>query len=76
MSLLVGKKGIFWIVYLFIRGIMRGDPTSIIIAVVLVLGIIGWSMYKSHANKIKNDSGVADYVKDFQEPRDHTERNQ
>lgn len=76
MTLLLGKKGIFWIVYLFIRGIMRGDPTSIVIAVVLVLGIVGWSMYKSHASKVKNDSGVADYVKDFDKPRDDPYRNQ
>lgn len=36
---LVARRGMFFIVYLFIRGIMRGDPTSIIIAVVVLLGV-------------------------------------
>lgn len=56
----------FFIVYLFIRGIMRGDPTSIVIAVVVLLGIVGWSMYKSHRKS--SQSEVADYAQQFNDP--------
>jgi len=56
----------FFIVYLFIKGIMRGDLTYIGIAVVAVLGIIGWSMYKSRATA--NQSDVADYAQQFNKP--------
>ncbi|QEG24050.1 hypothetical protein [Mariniblastus fucicola] len=74
MTLLLGKKGIFWLVYIFFRGIMRGDPTSIIIAVVLVLGIVGWSLYKSHAKA--NESNVAEYAKEFRPPGEDSGHSQ
>lgn len=45
---------------------MSGDPTSIIIAVVVLLGIVGWSMYKSHVKS--NQSDVADYAQQFNKP--------
>jgi len=66
MPLLFARRGIFFIVYLFFQGIMRGEPTYIIIAVALVLGIIGWSMYKSHVKS--NESDVADYAQQFNKP--------
>ena len=47
---------------------MRGDPTSIVIGVVILLGIIGWTMYKSHVKR--NQSDVADYAQQFNQPSD------
>ena len=66
--ILLARRGIFWVVLLFIRGIMRGDPTSIVIGVVILLGIIGWTMYKSHVKA--NQSDVADYAQQFNKPSD------
>ena len=63
---LFARKGIFFLVYLFFKGIMRGDPTYIIIAVVILLGIVGWTMYKSRSKS--NQSDVADYAQQFNNP--------
>ena len=66
--ILFARRGLFWVVILFIRGISRGDPTSIIIGVVILLAIIGWTMYKSHLKS--NQSDVADYARHFEESSD------
>ena len=66
MTLLARKRGIFWIIYLFFKGIMRGDPVYIGIAVVLVLVIVGFALYKRH--QAAESSPVADYAKEFQPP--------
>lgn len=41
-----GGRGIFWLIYLLFRGISRGEPTSIAIAVAILVCIVGWTMYK------------------------------
>ena len=44
--LLARRRGIFWIIYLLVRGIGRGEPVSIAIAVGIVVVIIGFTLYK------------------------------
>lgn len=74
MNLLARKRGLFWIIYLFFKGIMRGDPIYIGIATVLLLGIVGFALYKRH--KASESSPVADYAKDFQPPGTMPENDQ
>ena len=46
VQLLARRRGIFWIIYLLFRGIGRGEPVSIAIAVGIVVLIIGITIYK------------------------------
>jgi hypothetical protein len=49
MSLLAKKRGLFYVIYLFFKGIMRGNPVYIGIAVAILAIIIGWAVYKSRS---------------------------
>ncbi len=74
MNLLARKRGIFWIVYLFFKGISRGEPIYIGIAIALVLGIIGYVMYQARAKS--NASDVADYAQEFQQENNDPNQTQ
>lgn len=45
---------------------MRGDPVSITIGVLVLLGIIGWAVYRSRAKSRKSD--VAYDAEQFDQP--------